>query len=203
MTAPRSSKCLVGLVAITITSLALFTAPAYAHDDAATLAIEAVDPAADGLTVRIEVSARYSIDQELVEDADPVATATGPGGATLAATPLTAVPETVGLYAADLVFPEPGAWSVTVASTEPAGTITTEVEVVETEPSTTTVAEETATTEPAGPSDGDGSTSSDGGTTSIALGVVAVLAVLTAVAVYSWRRGRGALDGDDGEGTTP
>jgi hypothetical protein len=116
---------------------------ASAHNDEATLSVESQQDAGP-LALDLRISARYSNDDELVESITLSVTGTGPGGETLAATPLTAVPDTVGLYGAELAFPVGGAWSLQVTGTDPAGELTASVQIAEAEAST-------ATTEAAGP----------------------------------------------------
>jgi hypothetical protein len=178
----------------------LLVAPtaAGAHDDDANLTFES-DPATDAgpLTLDLQVGATYSIDGEQVESATMTVTGTGPDGATLAATPLSPVPETVGLYGADLTFPVGGAWTLTVTSTEPAGELTVPVEVPAEEATTTTAAEEAPTTAAPTGDDASGEADADEGTsTGLILGVLAVVVVLAGIVVFFVLRRRG--DGNDG-----
>lgn len=177
--------------------------PALAHDDAATLTVEAVEPSGP-LSATIQVSARYSEDQELVEAADPVATGVGPDGAQLAPVPLNAVPDTVGLYEAMLTFDAPGSWALTVTSTEPAGTVASEVVVEAPEPSTTTSTAEqrapsTTSGEAAATSSDESNDSGGAGWTVLALAAVLVLAALIVVLVVRHRSGVTIADRDPAE----
>lgn len=183
----RSSRAVL-VAALALAGLALTAQPAAAHGDAAVLAVEAQDLIPAG--VHLEVSARYENDDELVADAVIAVTGTGPGGETLAATPLTAVPDTEGLYAADLDLPAPGVWTLQVRATEPEGAIDVSVSVpAET---TTTVAETTttaasATTTPEEAEDSDGSSSA----LPLVIGGVVLVAVAAGGVVLVRRRRSG------------
>jgi hypothetical protein len=193
----RSSSLLLAALAIGLGALLVLPGAASAHDENANLTFES-DPATDAgpLTLDLQVGATYSEDGELVEAATMTVTGTGPDGATLASTPLAPVPETVGLYAAQLTFPVGGAWSLQVTSVEPAGELAVPVEVPAAEETTTTAAEQTTTTaQPIGDEDGD--VVDEGTSTGLLLGAIAVVVVLAAIVVFFVLRRRSAT-GNDG-----
>jgi hypothetical protein len=175
---------------LVLAALLLLAQPAAAHGDEAVLAVEAQEPSALG--VHLEVSARYTNDDELVEAATITATATGPGGETVGPTPLTAVPDTEGLYAADLAFPVGGAWTVQVDATEPVGALTVPVDVVQ---ATTTTAEQTTTTaaqDGAQPDDAESDSSdSSSNVAPVVIGGVVLVAVAAGAVVLVRRRRTG------------
>lgn len=152
----RAGAALLLLVAALAASLAS-SSPAGAHGDTAELAVEASDPTGE-LTVHLEVSARFTNDDDLVEDATVSVTGVGPGGATLDPTPLEPVPDTIGLYGADVAFPAAGAWDLSVSSTEPDGSVTATVEVPE---PTTTTAQTSTTSAPTGDGEQAGAEDAD------------------------------------------
>jgi hypothetical protein len=174
--------------------------PASAHDDEANLELQS-DPVGDAgpLSLDLRVSVRFSSDDHLVPDATVSVTGTGPGGATLPATPMSAVPETEGLYAAELAFPVAGAWSLQVTSTEPAGELAVQVDVPDAEATTTTSAAEepTPTTEePEADESVEQQAEDDPDLAPILLGVAAVL-VLGVVVVALVLRSRKAKASDN------
>jgi len=167
---------------------------AMAHNDEADLAVEAQEDAGP-LALDLRISARYTNDDELVEAIDLSVTGTGPGGETLVATPLAAVPDTVGLYGAELTFPVGGAWSLQVTSTDPAGELAIQ-EDVPTEAATTTTTveagpEATTADPPIGGEDGD-VVEDDADLLPIVGGALAVLVVGGVVGVLVLRRRKAA-----------
>jgi hypothetical protein len=186
----RTRLLLATLLALLLTSgLALAPTAAGAHTDTANLAPEG-EPEVTPLGAHVEVSARYTNDDELVEAATMAVAGTGPGGATVAATPMTAVPDTVGLYQADLTFPAPGAWTLTVTATEPEGTTQLQVEVPG-EPSTTTTAAPTTTTTETAAEEARDEESGSSALPWVLVGLV-VLAVAAVVVLVVRRRGADA-----------
>lgn len=99
-------------------------------------------------TVEVEVGIVYANDGHLAEDAAVSATLTGPDGATVGPVELIRTGETTSLYAATVDVTAVGKWSVAVTSTEPAGTTSGSVTVVEGFAPTTTTPEAPATTAP-------------------------------------------------------
>ncbi|OWY62727.1 hypothetical protein B7486_56890, partial [cyanobacterium TDX16] len=143
----KRTTLVLAALALGLGALLLVPGAASAHDDNADLTFES-DPVGDAgpLSLDLRVGATYSIDGEQVEAATMSVTGTGPDGATLPATPLEPVPETVGLYGAELAFPVGGAWSLTVTSTDPAGELAVQVDVPEGSGTTTAAEEPTPTT---------------------------------------------------------
>lgn len=177
--------------ALVLAALLVLARPAAAHNDETELTVETQEVSPLGL--HLEVSARYTNDDELVEAATITATATGPGGETVGPAPLTAVPNSVGLYAADLTFPVGGAWTVAVDATEPVGALSLPVEV-EAAQVTTTTAEATTTTVAA--DEGAERDEADSGNSSsnvvpLVIGGLAVVAVAAGAVVLVRRRGTG------------
>lgn len=197
----RAGAGLLLLVAALAASLAS-GGPAGAHGDTAELAVEASDPAGE-LTVHLEVSARFTNDDDLVEDATVSVTGVGPGGATLGPTPLEPLPDTVGLYGADVSFPAAGAWDLSVSSTEPEGSVTATVEVPE--PTTTTAADTSTTSASTGAGEQAGADEDgeDGAASSPLPWIVLGLAVGVGLGVgfVLWRRAAAATAAGAGDAT--
>jgi hypothetical protein len=185
--------------------LAVLLAPtaAGAHDDNANLTDESDTSSAAGpLSYDLQVGATYSIDGELVESATMTVTGTGPDGATLPATPLAPVPESVGLYGAELTFPVGGTWSLVVTSTDPAGELAVQAEVPAAEETTTTSAEPTPTTEePVSDESLEDQAEDDSDLLPILVGIVVVVLAVGIVVLLVLRRrqaqGEPLTDGTD------
>ncbi|MFA5885885.1 MAG: FixH family protein [Acidimicrobiia bacterium] len=178
------------LAALVAAVLFALTAPAAAHGAAGTLGIEVI-PGATPLTATVRVLLEYANDREVVPGATVVATATGPDGRTVGATPL--ADQGRGVYEGTLTLPAAGTWTVTVTATEPAATAQATVAVGATGTSPTTLAG-TPLTRLADP--GDVRTSSDrasraersaggddGGSSTAVIAVIAVVALVAAGAV--------------------
>lgn len=183
------------------TGLLLLAAPAQAHDDQTNIALES-DLAADAgpLSLDLRVSLRYSGDDHLVEDATVTVSGTGPDGATLAATPMEPVAETVGLWGAALTFPRAGTWTLQVTSTDPDGELTVDVDVAEGDAAQADAGsaddEPTPTTTEPDTDEGlEQQAEDDGDLLPIVLGTLAVLLVGGAVAALVLRR-RNPAGGD-------
>lgn len=151
---------LFALIAATGVSLAVLvagTGTAGAHGDEGEMTLtrfEQVGP----VTVEVEVGIVYSGDGHLAEGAAVSATLAGPDGATVGPVELTRTGENSSLYAASIDVTAPGDWEVAVTSTEPTGTTSGTVTVVEGFAPTTTAPESPATTESPGtvaPAPGD------------------------------------------------
>lgn len=191
----RAARLTTGLL---LALVAVLVAPAVAgaHNDQANLSVESQSQTGP-LTMDLRISARYTNDDELVEAIDLSVTGTGPDGATLATTPLTAVPDTVGLYGAELTFPSGGAWNLAITSTDPEAALNASVQVTEEETTTSAPddADEATSTTATPPTDEDGDVE-DGTALGPIVGGVAVVLVLAVVGTVLFLRRRGADLGD-------
>ena len=131
------------LAVAVVLGVALAAGPAAAHDDQGEMTVIDTVPAADGRTVRIDVGIVYSGDGHLADEAEVTVTGVGPDGAELDAAPLAHA--SGGRYSGTVVLDVPGAWSLTVTSTNPESSAPVEV-VVEGPDATTTSTTEAATT---------------------------------------------------------
>jgi hypothetical protein len=143
---------LFALIAATGASVAVLivgTGTAGAHGDEGEMTLTRfvqVGP----VTVEVEVGIVYGGDGHLAEDAAVSATLAGPDGATVGPVELIRTGETTSLYAATVDVTAVGEWSVAVTSTDPTGTTSGTVTVIEGFAPTTSAPESPATTESPG-----------------------------------------------------
>jgi hypothetical protein len=107
------------LIAAVVALLA--AAPAFAHSDQGTMAVE-VRPGSQALTVMARARVVFANDGHLAGEAAVTVTGTGPGGAPVGPTTLNRVD--AGEYEAAVTFPAPGEWSLQFNSMNPAATAT-------------------------------------------------------------------------------
>lgn len=148
---PRRSAVASGalLLAVIVAVLGVGALPAGAHGAEGELTLTKAEQTGP-TTVEVEVGIVYANDGHLAEGADVSATLTGPDGATVGPVELTRTGETTSLYAATVDVTAVGEWSVAVTSTEPTGTTSGSVTVVEGFAPATTAPEAPATTAPPG-----------------------------------------------------
>lgn len=148
---PRRSAVASGalLLAVIVAVLGVGALPAGAHGAEGELTLTKAEQTGP-TTVEVEVGIVYANDGHLAEGADVSATLTGPDGATVGPVELTRTGEATSLYAATVDVTAVGEWSVAVTSTEPAGTTSGSVTVVEGFAPTTSAPEAPATTAPPG-----------------------------------------------------
>ena len=124
---------LLGAAVVALAVILVGATPSGAHGDAGTIEID-VPEDRGALTVGLRIRLTYDGDEHPVEEADAggiTVEATGPDGATTSPEGAFVATEVPGVYAADLTFPAPGTWEVTVSADEPAASATTTVEVTE------------------------------------------------------------------------
>jgi hypothetical protein len=193
----KRTALVLATLAVGLGALLLVPGTASAHDDDADLIFES-DPVGDAgpRSLDLRVGATYSIDGEQVEAATMSVTGTGPDGATLPVTALEPVPETVGLYGAELTFPVGGAWSLQVTSTDPAGELAVQVDVPEAETTTTAAEQPTpTTTEPESDESLEEQAGGDNDLLPILVGVaVVILAGIVVVALVMRNRKAKGID---------
>lgn len=145
----RSAAPLALLLAVAVVVLGPGALPAGAHGDEGELTLTRAEQSGPS-TVEVEVGIVYANDGHLAQGATVTATLTGPDGATVGPVTLTRTGETTSLYAATVDVTAPGDWSVAVTSTEPTGSTSGSVTVVEGFAPATTTPEAPATTAPPG-----------------------------------------------------
>lgn len=124
---------LLGAAVVALGVVLVGATPSAAHGDAGTIEID-VPEDRGALTVGLRIRLTYDGDEHPVEEADAgeiTVEAIGPDGATASPEGTFVATEVPGVYAADLTFPAPGTWEVTVSADEPAASATTTVEVTE------------------------------------------------------------------------
>lgn len=144
---PRRSAVTSGalLLALAVAVLGVGTLPAGAHGAEGELTLTKVEQNGP-TTVEVEVGIVYANDGHLAEDAAVSATLTGPDGATVGPVELTRTGETTSLYAATVDVTAVGEWSVVITSTEPTGSTSGSVTVIEGFAPATTTPDAPATT---------------------------------------------------------
>lgn len=183
-------RVLARLTAVAAVAAAVFQpGDAAAHEGEGQFAVEAEEPAADG--VRYVVRLTWVNDNHPAIDATVTATPIDPAGTAGTPVALSAVDQD-GRYQGVVALPTPGTWTVRFTAVTPAATaeVIREVTAPTTTTPTTTTAEPPTTTEAAAPvssSDGD-----DGGSGRTVFFAVAALAV-GGVALYLLRRRRSSL----------
>ncbi|MFO1537424.1 MAG: hypothetical protein ACKOVH_06305 [Actinomycetota bacterium] len=164
--------------------------PAGAHGNAATMGLEVV-PGPEPRSARVRVLLEYANDGHLATGAVVTASAIGPGGATLAPTP---VPDDAdGRYATVLALPAAGAWTVIVTAAGPDASARADVTVLDAGAATTTPG--TRPSAPSAPPPGPRSatspaTADDGNGWVLAAGAVVVGAGVVVGVVAASRRRR-------------
>jgi hypothetical protein len=209
-------KRMITLVAVLLSGLALGAGPASAsaaHGGDGVLEVEAAHPTGTG--VHFIVRLTYENDGDAVTGAAVTATPVSPSGESL--DPVTLAPAADGTYQAPVDMPDPGEWTVRIASDEPAATLEETVEISATTTTPSTRAD--GSSEGFAPADdgtGDSATADDdSGSDSlpilliVAAAVVAIGGTITALRIVARNRptpgpsGGTAATGDADEGPAP
>jgi hypothetical protein len=128
---------------VALAVLALGADPSVAHGGAGVIEIDVPEERGD-MTIGLRIRLTYEDDEHpAAEDevGEITVEGTGPDGETFGPESSFDATEVPGVYAAELTFPAPGTWEVTVSSDEPAATATTTIEIAD---ASSPVAEEPA-----------------------------------------------------------
>jgi hypothetical protein len=118
---------------VALAVLALGADPAVAHGGAGVIEIDVPEERGD-MAVGLRIRLTYEDDEHpAAEDevGEITVEGTGPDGETFGPEAAFDATEVPGVYAAELTFPAPGTWELTVSSDEPAATATTTIEVTD------------------------------------------------------------------------
>jgi hypothetical protein len=193
----RRIVAIAALLAIVLSTIALAVTAAAdatpAHGEEGSMTITKAEPTSP-TSIRVEAGLVYANDDDIATGATVTASATGPGGATVAPVPLSRLDEDSSVYGGDLTVPQPGSWQVQVTSTGPAAEASATVEVAQATattapaststaaPSTTAATESPETSTAAATQSGDDD--GDSNTGLIALVVAAIVVIGGGVSWY-------------------
>ncbi len=202
------SRLLAGLVlsAVLVAATSWFgTSPAAAHGDTGEITVTRAEQTGPN-QVELEVGIVHSDDAHLASEATVSATLAGPAGDTIGPIELTQVEPESSLYAAQVDVSGPGSWAVTVESTNPTGSAQAEIDVVQSDETTTTETPSTTTTVEA-TADGTNSvtatpldaTAEDSSSDSrwLLIGAAVAAVALVAIVTLALRRNAGDAHDDD------
>ena len=202
------ARLLTGLFlsAVLVAATSWFGAgPAAAHGDTGEITVTRAEQTGPN-RIELEVGVVHSDDAHIASEASVSATLTGPAGDTVGPIELTQVDPESSLYAAQVDVSGPGSWAVAVESTNPTGSVQAEVDVVQSDGTTTTEAPSTtaSTTTEAVAEDTDSSadtpldaTAEDSSGDSRWLLIGAAVAAVALVAIVTLALRRNAGDGHD------